>query len=491
MYHDGVRSYVFLTDERTLLPIESGDQGLELVLFEYGLLPREDVTKNVIDALRLTALDTGRRTEVHMFSFYDERDAVAYVSDFGGGMYRLSSEGIEHVSNGTDGVLFLQDLRRTPLNLPLNGSDSVDWLLWLLDGIQFTEGALTNADQRTLVAIWILTLFFPQVFSTRIILALLGEKGSGKSSFLRRVGQLLFGPKFNVTALTSKPDDFDAAITSDPLVVADNADDAPGWLPDRLAILATGGSIKRRLYYTTNTLGEFPIVANLAVTSRTPNFHREDVAERLLLLRVERIQQFASESARLTDVRAQRNVVVGAILKDVGRAVRELAHDRSTHATSFRMADFADFAIKVAPIVGKTGEEIRQMLDRLTNQQMGFAGEDEPLFEFIDEWLADEAHVNIERQITVPRLGTELADIAGKRAVPWDRGNPRSFGQYFRQRKGTLGQLYGMTERQGHAGSTAVSFKHRGNGDLGDLGDKKFAVLTPSFTDKERTGGEK
>ena len=57
--------------------------------------------------------------------------------------------------------------------------------------------------------------------------------------------------------LTAKPDDFDAAITSDHFVVADNADDAPPWLPDKLAVLATGGTIKRRVLYTTNRLADY------------------------------------------------------------------------------------------------------------------------------------------------------------------------------------------------------------------------------------------
>src|SRR5262245_17012513 len=40
---------------------------------------------------------------------------------------------------------------------------------------------------------------------------------------------------------------FDAAITTDPLVVTDNADEAPKWLPDRLAVVGTDGAIKRRI----------------------------------------------------------------------------------------------------------------------------------------------------------------------------------------------------------------------------------------------------
>ncbi len=269
---------------------------------------------------------------------------------------------------------------------------SADWGSWLLSGIHFVPGVLSEADQKLLFVLWVLTLFFPQLFPTRIILALIGEKGSGKSSLLRRVGQLLFGPKFNVSALTGKPDDFDAAITTDPLVIADNADDAPSWFPDKLAVLATGGAIKRRILYTTNKLGEFPIVANVAVTSRTPNFTREDVAERLLPLNVQRIESFEPESALLADLLQRRDQIVSAIAVDV-------------------------------------------------------------------------------------------------RSLPWERGNPRSFGQYFRTRKGTLRSLYDMTERQGHAGATVVSFHHhRRSGDLGDLGDQQSYDVSRLEEGTGRTG---
>jgi hypothetical protein len=470
-FHDGVRSYVFLKDRRVLLPLDAGEQGLELALLEYGLYPNEYVTKQVIDGLRLEGLGKGCRTVVHPFSYYARQRNTLYTYDFAGGIYRVSPLGIDHVDNGSDGVLFTQNPQWKPLDLTFSGP-MFDWKSWLLRGIHFSPGPLSEADQRLLFVLWVLALFFPELFPTRVILALIGEKGSGKSSLLRRLGQLLFGPKFNVTALTSKPDDFDAAITTDPFVVADNADDAPKWLPDRLAVAATGGAIKRRMYYTTNQLGEFPICASLAITSRTPNFQREDIAERLLPLNVQRIERFQPESALLSEVQEQRDAIVAAILTDVWRVLGELEREgNTTYATTFRMADFADFILKVAPVVS-TREEVHALLERVNSQQLSFAAEDEPLLDLIDRWLEDETHVNPDREITLSTLASELEALAYGQRLPWEPANPKSFGQYFRARKGTLTRLYGMTLRAGHAGSTVVSFHHRRNGDLGDLGEQ-------------------
>jgi hypothetical protein len=53
-------------------------------------------------------------------------------------------------------------------------------------------------------------------------------------------------------------------------VVLDNADRKCNWLNDRLAVVATGGNVKRRDYFTTNTLVEFKVLAFVGITSRTP-----------------------------------------------------------------------------------------------------------------------------------------------------------------------------------------------------------------------------
>src|SRR5262249_16521102 len=158
-------------------------------------------------------------------------------------MYRVSASAVDHVDNGTDGTLFRQNPKWAAFALDSSATNKVDWKQVLLWNIPFSDSVLSADDQRILAALCVLTLFFPERFPTRPILTLIGEKGSGKTTLLRQVGQVLLGSKFDVTALTKKSDDFDAAITNDPLVLADNADDAPEWFPDRLAVVATGGTI--------------------------------------------------------------------------------------------------------------------------------------------------------------------------------------------------------------------------------------------------------
>ena len=135
-------------------------------------------------------------------------------------------------------------------------------------------------------------------------------------------------------------------------------------------------------------------------------------------------------------------------------------------------------------------DEVRQLLRRGPVSRWRFSTEDEPLLDLIDEWLrGDDEHVNIRREVVLAVLGAELENVAGARRPPWERGNPNSFGQYFRNRKGSLGTLYGMAERLGRAGAKLVSFEHGRGGDLGDLGERRSGPRTDDRYDFEKRGG--
>ena len=228
-------------------------------------------------------------------------------------------------------------------------------------------------------------LFFPELFPTRPILAMIGEKGSGKTSVLRRIGQLLFGPKFQVMSMSHEPKDFDAAVTSDAFVVIDNADGNVPWLDDKLAVVATGGTLKRRNLYTTNQLVEFPITAFVGITSRTPHFRREDVADRLLLFHVERLEAFGAESTLLAELTAQRNALMTELVGQLQRVLAALAKNKDkTYPTNFRIADFAQFVLKVADADGRLAEA-EAMFDRLVAEQLAFIAQDDPVIELLDD----------------------------------------------------------------------------------------------------------
>jgi hypothetical protein len=82
-------------------------------------------------------------------------------------------------------------------------------------------------------------------------------------------------------------------------VAFDNADATFKWLDDKLAIAATRGSVQKRELYTTNKLIDFPIHAFVGITSRTPQYRRDDVADRFLIMKIERLDCYVPRGCDL------------------------------------------------------------------------------------------------------------------------------------------------------------------------------------------------
>ena len=114
---------------------------------------------------------------------------------------------------------------------------------------------------------------------------------------LRVLLRALFGKKAEVLKLSKEKEDaFLATVTSQHVAAFDNLDGEIKWLPNHLATAATGGDVPLRKLYTTNALVRYPVRCFLALTSREPDsLTRDDVADRLLTLKVDRFDKFKSE----------------------------------------------------------------------------------------------------------------------------------------------------------------------------------------------------
>jgi hypothetical protein len=457
LYFDGQVAYVFLHDSQYVIPVDLDDDGWRQLANKYGIAPTDALAKPLAVNITLTASEIGTKATVYPFAHYDEERQAVYMFNFDRTVYRITTDAIEPVANGTDAKLFVRNTKWLPFELALNNTlEKPLHIDRLVGDIQFATGHLDRSEVEHLFRLFALALFFPELFPTRPILAMIGPKGSGKTSSLELLGALLFGPEFRVADITGDPRDFDAALTSEFFVVADNADREIKWLQDKLAIVATGGTIKRRSYYTTNRLVEFKLKAWLAITSRTPHFRREDVADRLLPIHVERFSGFTAMADLKADIVKDRNLLMTAMVHDVQKALRGLTrHRRERMVTSYRMADFGQFALKVSGALG-FGGDVADVLRRLGLEQQTFAMQNEPLFEFLDQWLAKKD--NDGRELTTGTLYLELHQMglesSPPRLTPWQ--SAQEFGRKLDDYQSTLETVYGMTARPGRSGAKLV-----------------------------------
>ncbi len=381
--------YWFRHADRTLYElsyrVQDADAFVRVLSRLSGVNPEDAWMRRLYAHLRVRGPEKATPSQVHRLAYWDgER---LYVDRFDGSMYRLDGQEIQLVPNGTNGILFLPEPLSEPYEAALDTQEGAaldtqgDIFRREVAGlvkVDETRG-ITQGEGEDLMEAWVLASFFRATQPTRPILSFWGPKGTTKTTTSRALGRTLLGPDFDVTAITRhKEDAFQAKITQAGLAVFDNADGKISWLPDGLATLATGGRVDRRQLYRTILLVSYPIQAWAIITSRDPQFGRDDVAERLLLIPTARPPIFRREGEIQAKLAHRRNEIWGSLLECLQSCVRALREGDIEFETDFRMADFAVFFLAI-----QEDEEGRERVRSLLRKQTALQDE------FIAETTAD------------------------------------------------------------------------------------------------------
>ncbi len=438
-----------------------GEPPIELaaLLARYGLNPSEPEYKFVAHHLLVEARTRGTRCDAHRLAYYDTVANVLYVSCFDGSVYRSDGADLVRVANGEDGVYFRDDPGWTPWEADLSGPHDV-WRPLLVDPVNFARGYVGIEDLRRIWALWTYAPFFGTYIPTRPLSVLVGPKGGGKSFAFRKLLVALFGLNADVLALErDREDGFIAAITASPIAVFDNADAKVPWLEDHLARVVTGADISRRELYTTNTQARYRPRCFVGLTARTPQFRREDVAERALIFPVAELERKLPERAILQEMMDNRSRLWGECLLDLKTIVQVLRQGRRPQPTSFRLADFADFCLQIAGSEPQGTRSVARALGHMQVQQADFALAEDPLLPALEEW----AGVHGDRDpIDAGTLNKELAAIAGRLGADWPYRDGKALGTRLKNLLGSLRQFFGVhTEEDRHGKRKLYQFKLR------------------------------
>lgn len=437
------KNFYFSQNESILFELTSEDLRFRYFLSCLGLNATERFFLSVVEDLNMYAYANGEEVEIFYFSHYCRQRNTLYVANGASRMLRITETAVDECHNGEDGVIFMASGEsQFHFCAQRVNNKLIDDLL--INVIPFSDsGKLTSDECRQLFRSWLLSLFFPERLPTRPIIAMIGEKGSGKSSSLRRVGHVLHGQEFNVIALPTDRKDFDAAVSNAHFVVFDNADSHVHWLAEALTIVATGGKAHRRALYTNNQLAQITYRAFVAITSRTPTFGRDDVADRLIVFMLNRIPFFTPEQDLLDFVWDNRDALMSALIYELQDVLRAFTATKDQKFPStFRIADFADFVFRIATYKGNI-LQMQQVLDKVQAEQKEFATVGDDFVSTLSKWLENSNNVN--RSISTYDLAAELNKVrldSGMKDVQYNSAN---LGQKLSSRKSDLVLLFGMT----------------------------------------------
>lgn len=241
----------------------------------------------------------------------------------------------------------------------------------------------------------------------------------------------------------------------------DNLDNPPKALNDALARIATGSVIKKRKLFTTNLELEFDVKCYVALTSRTPQFTRDDVADRLICIYLERYKMFTDENNLSREVLSKRDEIMSFIMYKLQKFIKCLQEKQNeTYKVDFRMADFAVFALKTAE--NKTEfEKLKKIFAQMIKIQNEFTLKDDVLYLVLKSFVNETE--NKGKKFTSAELYNKFkqeADTMGLlKSFELVYKNPKSVSTRIKNIKDNISDEILVHFEKGHSNYLYFSFK--------------------------------
>jgi len=365
------------------------------------------------------------------YTYYDKTKGILYISNRPDHYLRITPNEITSLPNGAEGIYFSTDWRFNSFEYDPSVAEKGESVARevLVDSISFDDGEnsiLNREEQATLYWHCILAFHFLTSSRTKPPLTFLGEPGSGKTTALRILGTALFGERFEVMSPSNDERDIVAAVTKQPLAVLDNVDKPSKFLEDFIARVATGISFTRRKLYTDNDEVEIIPRAQLGLTSMQPYFDREDVADRLIIFRLQRheLTSFRDEGSIIAEVLAKRKVILSGVIHALQRGLKNIEENQDKYKlTTFRMADAALLMIRMSD--DPTG--MMSLIAKMQREQTQFLSEGHPLTEILCQWLRDNPRCE-DTFFATADLFAELSAYAQGKKILLPHKNVKSLG---------------------------------------------------------------
>jgi hypothetical protein len=227
-------------------------------------------------------------------------------------------------------VLFRRTALTAPLPDPVPSRDGLAALRELLN---------VSDDGFRLLVGWLVAALMPEL--PHPILTLLGEHGTAKSTAGRLLVSLVDPSPAPLRSMPRDLRQWAVSAAASRALVLDNCSGFPPWLSDALCKAVTGDGIVDRALYTDDDVHVLAFRRVIALTTIDAGALRGDLAERLLVVELDRIDvdDRRPEAEVLATFDAARSAALGALLSLVAGVLVRLPDLRLPPLP--RMADFA------------------------------------------------------------------------------------------------------------------------------------------------------
>lgn len=304
--------------------------------------------KYVIAAVETESLSGERTTGILPESFWAARPGAIYISCGDGQAVKITAGGIKTVDNGADSILFYAGKTCAPWQLvtpqDIFGTCAI-----------FRDVHATAGHAPDLLRAWIYSV--PTNSPCKPPLLLVGEVAAGKTALAKSISQF-----YGIAPAISKVEEmtesnFWPCVNDGGIYCLDNADTRTTWLADTVAAAATDGSSRRRKLYCDSETVILKPRAWLILTSNNPTFGSDSgLADRLLVIRMERRESESSDSALADEIAANRNAGLSHLAETLHKALADTAP--TPGGLNHRHPDFAAFAVRIGRAIDREAETV-------------------------------------------------------------------------------------------------------------------------------------
>lgn len=290
----------------------------------------------------------------HRFA-YKNGEIFYDLDGYDGVAVKISAEGYDD-EMVTPPQTFIQNSTYAPQVRPDEEAEEEE-----LPGLLEKHFNLKDEAEVKLFAIYLVSTFLSPIINVPILI-LNGEKGSSKSTALRRLEQIIDPKTIDLTGAPKSDADLEVRLHNNCFITLDNLSFLSKKTSDLLARSVTGGSASRRQLYTDANEISLNLKCMVALNGIGMIAREADLLDRALLFTFTRIdeKQIKTERELQESFAEDLPKILGAIFLCVSAVLGD--EDEVVVERKTRMADFFETAIKIGRVFSMADEETAELL---------------------------------------------------------------------------------------------------------------------------------
>lgn len=443
-YHD----IAIIDGGRRILCDEKVDQYLSRI---YDYADSDQLWRLIRDKLYNHAT---RKKNVLIDIYSTYRDGRIYLGIKDNGVLVIDGHGQTIESQGIDSIYIRSGSgvsSQLEHSISNNGSYKYDTFEKLLDIFNFV-----SEENKFLLKAWFyFTFFTPRM---KPILAIYADKGCGKTLLQKIMKGVLFGfENCDPNVLPDEDISFIMMVKENKYLFFDEVDRYNNSMKPYLRTLSTGVEIVYRPKYAKENV-RFTPNSWLSLSSNSPKFRDDDVAQRLCIINLLPFTGAAiREDIFLKNLGFCREKIYQNIVKKLKNIIGNFQNEEEIKLDNYcRLVEFANFAYQAFP---EEREICLRAFNSLNKEQQKFSSELDPMMDLFENWISVH-HSMIQSGTTflAKEIHTQMLQDSHHKEIRTFPASVASFGRWIGSRLDELYEKFGMEKKVSHGSILKYSF---------------------------------